>query len=239
MGMVTALFVWVGSGRARRRKVGPQGARLDRAAYAGLPVPPGAILLDEFLRVCLREGLAEWGEGRVFIPDPELLHNTLIHSVRLPRFDRPVTLSGLSSPDAAHRGAAEAQSLSRAIDLNDAGQTAAALAALWSAALRQPAARGDVLALERVDALWAGRARTSPIEPEDLVEIDEPAASVHALPQLRGFRTADVDRPPHARRLQMLLGGVRRTFGRGDWSIKWADDGRICWLLEVTPLAGA
>jgi hypothetical protein len=37
----------------------------------------------------------------------------------------------------------------------------------------------------------------------------------------------------------MLLGGVRRTFGRGDWSIKWADDGRICWLLEVTPLAGA
>jgi pyruvate,water dikinase len=234
-----ALFVWVGSGRARRRKVGPPGARLDRAAHAGLPVPPGAILLDEFLRVCLREGLAEWSDGRVFIPDPELLHNTLIHSVRLPRFDRPVTLSNLFSPEAAQRGAAEAQSPSRVVDLNDAGQTAAALASLWSAAPRQPAGRADVLALERVDARWAGRARTSPGESEDHVEIDEPAASVHALPQLRGFRTADVDRPPHTRRLQMLLGGVRRTFGRGDWSIQWADDGRICWLLEVTPLARA
>lgn len=238
--MSMTLFVWVGSGRARRRKVGPRGVRLDRAAHAGLPVPPGAVLLDELLRVCLREGLVESSDGRVFIPDPELFHNTLFHSVRLPRFARPVTLSPLFAPeDHVPSGPDGARSAPRAIDLNDAGQTATALAALWSAAPRRPDARGDVLALETVAVQAVGRAHTLGSGVDDRVETDGPAAEVLSLPQLRGWHTPAGDLPPYARRLRMLLGGVRRTFGRGDWAIAWADDGRVCWLLDVAPFARA
>jgi hypothetical protein len=239
-GMGTALFVWVGSGRARRRKVGPRGVRLDRAAHAGLPVPPGAVLLDELLRVCLQEGLIERSDGRVFFPDPELFHNTLFHSVRLPRFARPVNLIPLFSAESGALSEADATKAPLPpVDLNDAGQTAAALAALWSDALRRPDARADVLALETVAAEAKGRARTLASGVDDRVETDKPARLVLSLPQLRGWHTPAGDLPLYARRLRMLLGGVRRTFGRGDWTIAWADDGYICWLLDVAPFAGA
>jgi hypothetical protein len=238
--MGTPLFVWVGSGRARRRKVGPRGVRLDRAGHAGLPVPPGAVLLDELLRAFLQERLVERSDGRFFIPDPGLFHNTLFHSVRLPRFARPVNLiSVFSAESEALSEADETQAPLPPVDLNDAGQTAAALASLWSAALRRPDARADVLALETVAAEAKGRARTLGSGVADRVETDGPAVPVLSLPQLRGRHTPAGDLPPYARRLRMLLGGVRRTFGRGDWAIAWADDGHICWLLDVAPFAGA
>ena len=59
----------------------------------------------------------------------------------------------------------------------------------------------------------------------------EPASFV--IDRLRAFQRTSGEMPPFARRLQKLLRGVRRTFGRGDWCIEWADDGEICWLVQV------
>jgi pyruvate,water dikinase len=234
--MATALFIWVGSGRARRRKIDSQGIWLDQAAHAGLPVPPSAILLAELMQVCLSKGLAERNDGHIAIPDPELLHNTLFHSVRLPRFWRPVTITPLF----AIENEADKPRLSwQRVNLNDAHDMAAALAAIWSAALPYPTARADILILEDMDATCAGRARTCQSEANDEIEINRPSTSTRSLPRLRSWRTLEADRPPYERRLQLLLSGVRRTFGRGDWAIKWADDGRICWLLEVLSPARA
>ena len=62
------------------------------------------------------------------------------------------------------------------------------------------------------------------------------------LPQLQAGEWP-TSTEPFARRLQLLLRGVRRTFGpgnsatdwRGDWDIEWADDGEVCWLVQIRP----
>jgi hypothetical protein len=206
---------------------------LDQAAHAGLPVPPGAILPAELMRVFLDNDLIVANGERVLIPDPELLHNTLFHSVRLPRFERPVTVKPILSNKGKQPQTPDGLlAVSPDVNLNDASQAAAALAAAWSAILNYPDARGDVLILECVDSEFAGQARTLQAGDEQIEVEDHGKKSVLNLPRLRG-RQASTDLPPYARRLQMLLGGVRRTFGRGDYTVEWADDGMICWLLQV------
>jgi hypothetical protein len=50
------------------------------------------------------------------------------------------------------------------------------------------------------------------------------------------WQRPQLDIPDHLSRLQKLLGGVRRTFGKGIWQVDWGDDGRICWLLQIRNL---
>jgi pyruvate,water dikinase len=237
--MAKSLFIWLGSGRSRKRKINEQGCRLDSAAQAGLPVSPGAVILDEFLRLCLEEGLAQIRGGLVFFPDPELFHNTLFYSVRLPRFKRPVVVHPLLPADDGIWLPGRAESRTSIADFNDAGETATALSAAWSAALNQPAARGDVLVMEEIEAKQSGIAITDSSCREDHIRVngvDGSESPEMVLPRLRSWRSPDVDTPSFVRRVQLLLGGVRRTFGDSDWGIEWADDGRICWLVRLTPL---
>lgn len=227
--MSTPLFIWLGSGRARRRGVGRPARQLDQAAQAGLPVPAGAVLLDEFYRFALDTGLAQAGDRDVVIPDPELWHNTLFHSVRLPRFRRPVSLHAVAD-ETATAGAPPV--VCRDVDFDNPAAAARALETIWSAgaALR----RRDALIIEVVAATTSGVATTG------ATEVDQVAltgAAPFALPQLRHRRELTADLPPYARRLQQLLGGVRRTFGPGAWRIEWADDGRVCWLVQVSAMS--
>jgi pyruvate,water dikinase len=232
--MGTALFVWLGSGRARRRKVTDRGVYLDRAAQAGLPVPPGAILLQELYRTFTAKGLVEYLQGRALIPDPELLHNTLFYSVHLPRFMRPVTFTPLFAPKTGPLAEADAATSPHpAVDMNDAGEVARALAALWSEAPNRPDSRADILLLEWIEGEIAGRACSLAADETDRVEVTG-QPQMQTLPRLRGWLQPPSDVPPYARRLQMLLGGVRRTLGRGNWAIEWADDGQICWLRDLS-----
>jgi hypothetical protein len=53
------------------------------------------------------------------------------------------------------------------------------------------------------------------------------------LEKIGAFQRASANKPPFARRLQKLLRGVRRSFGKGDWRIDWVDDGEICRLLQI------
>lgn len=227
------MFIWLGSGRARRRSVGPPARLLDEAANAGLPVPAGAVVLDEFYRRALETGLAVANGRRVTIPDPELWHNTLHLSAHLPRFRRPVVVVPILAADGPAAVAGP-----RDLDFGDATAAAAAFAAAWSALAAAGRPRSDVLVMETVPAACAGSATTvaAADAPDDLVTLAGDGAAL-PLAQLRGRRGADRDLPPYARRLQQLLRGARRTFGPGVWRITWADDGRICWLTLVAAAA--
>ncbi len=221
--MSTPLFIWLGAGRARRRKVAPAGQWLDEAARAGLPTPPGAILLDEFFRLCLDKVLAVRSGDRVIVPDSELLHNTLFYSVRLPHFERPVTVRPVTSPPGG-----------RAIDAADAPALTQALALAWTAlTAAEGAERRDVLIIEQPAATCMGVAICLTAAERDEIVLTGGADSTLSLARLRPRQAADESLPPFARRLQMLLRGVGRTLGPGDRIIHWADDGHICRLVGV------
>ena len=233
--MTAMYFVWLGSGRAKRRHVDPEGQLLDQAAKAGLPVAPGAILLDEFYRVCLEKSLLEVSNGRVNIPDAELLHGTLFHSVRLPRFERQVGVSLIpTGVDEIHKS--DEPRRQHIIDTARPDELARALATSWNNAAHRPdEARRDLLLVEEIAAEYSGRAFLSNEQREDRVEYSDgdTRGLTLALPVLTGWRKPGEDLPHFARRLQMLLRGVRRTFGQGEWVIEWADDGRVCSLTRI------
>lgn len=233
--MTAMYFVWLGSGRAKRRHVSSEGQLLDQAAKAGLPVALGAILLDEFYRVCLEKALIEVTNGRVNIPDAELLHGTLFHSVRLPRFERQVGIS-LIPTDMDEAQDPDEPRHRYIIDADRPDELARALATTWNAAAHRPAeARRDLLLIEEYTSEQNGRAFISDEQGEDRVEYSNGDTSglTLALPVLTGWRKPGENLPPFARRLQMLLRGVRRTFGQGEWVIEWADDGRVCSLTRI------
>lgn len=233
--MTAMYFVWLGSGRAKRRHVDLEGQRLDLAAKAGLPVAPGAILLDDFYRICLEKALLEVSGGRVNIPDAELLHGTLFHSVRLPRFERPVGIS-LIPTDMDEVQEPDKPRHRYIIDADRPDELARALVTTWNAAAHRPAeARRDLLLMEEYAAEQNGRAFISDELGEDRVEYSDGGTRglTLALPVLTGWRKPGENLPPFARRLQMLLRGVRRTFGPGKWVVEWADDGRICRLTRI------
>ncbi len=90
-------FIWLGSGRTRRRNVARKGSLLDQAARSGLPVPRGGILLDDFYRICLENGVVEEVAGAVAVPDPEWLHEVLYGEVRFPRLEKLVAVRSASA----------------------------------------------------------------------------------------------------------------------------------------------
>lgn len=227
--MAQPMFVWLGSGRTRKRRVGGKGRFLDEAARAGLPVPAGAVLLDEFYRFCLECGLAQRVVNQLIIPDIELWHNTLFHSVRLPRFDRPVAVRPSFSDDG---GAVVPGPTARQwVDLNDPAAAAAALSAIWTAAVHLPTpGRADTLIMEMVTAEHAGHVNISDDEADEIT-VSSPSAATFRLPRLLPRRVPEESLPPYARRLQMLARGLRRTFGSAVRQVEWADDGAICYVL--------
>lgn len=226
--MTSPLFIWLGAGRARRRHVAQSGQLLDQAAKARLPVPPGAILLDELLHVFLNKGLLERQGGRLFVPDPELFHNTLFYSVRLPSFNRPVLLRPAFDADP------NAIPAHGPIDFGDDIATAAALSAIWSSMDHAAVERADVIVIEQMEATHAGTVLTSDTADEVTLALGDVAGLPPTLPRLSRWSAPDTALPPFSRRLQMLLRGARRTFGPGTWRIEWVDDGQICYLIGAT-----
>ena len=128
-------FIWLGSGRAKKWDVAPKGRHLDEAAKAGLPVPPGAILLDELFQLLLNEGVVVLDNGRVTAPDPDWLWETIYQSVRFPPLEKPVAVRTASA-------AATAPQLD--VDFTDSAQLSYALCELWS----HLTDRRDVLVME-------------------------------------------------------------------------------------------
>lgn len=219
-------FVWLGSGRAKKRDVAYKGRMLDRAAAARLPVPAGGILLHELLEIALAEGLAVREDGAISIPDPVWLHEVLYRDVRFPRLPGPVVIKpAFATPeDAIHLN----------VDVDDAPAFAAALAAVWNAVPGpQVERRRDVLVLASVAHAASGKATVVPQAAADDVHVCEPQQAQISLPRLRFLRRPAPDLPLYLQRLQKLLRGLHRTYGKGSWAIDWVDDGDVCWLVDV------
>lgn len=218
-------FVWLGSGRTRKWPVSPKAHLLDKAAKAGLPVPPGAVLLDEFFQLVMAEGVVKWENGRYAAPAPDWLFDTIYGGARFPRLDKPAALRAAYSSDS---GAVRVPPRLW-VDVHDSRQFSHSLCDLWSAAAEH-SLRRDVLIMEMVSQTAGGTAVSRRSASNDQVLKDGEAFSVSKLGR---WERPSADLPDYARRLQQLLRGMRRTFGRGNWAVDWIDDGRICWLLQV------
>ena len=128
-------FIWLGSGRTRKRQVARKGSLLDQATRSGLPVPSGGILLDDFYRICLSEGVVEIMDRAVVVPDPVWLHEVLFRDVRFPHLEKKVAVrSAVAIPGAEDRPNGMAR---LNIDFNDPIQMAMALREVSASARRR------------------------------------------------------------------------------------------------------
>lgn len=221
--MQSSFFVWLGSKRARKQGVGEKGALLDQAAGARLPVPSGGILLDGFYKEALADGLLVKEKGQIICPNPELLHDALYLGARFPKLEKPVTVrplfvvgDGRFSPQLN-------------IHFTDPSELAHSLCEVYSAA-HSESERWDVVVMEMVEVVVRGMAVTRTTPAIDTITYNEQSLTL-AQPDI--FRTVTQDMPPFAQRLQKLLRGVQRTFGKGEWIVDWADDGQVCWVLGL------
>jgi rifampicin phosphotransferase len=232
-------FAWLGSKRAKKQGAGDKAGLLDLGRRLGLPVPAGVVLLHRVYDLLLEAGVVVDDNQHIRCPNPDWLKQALLEDVRLP------SLNGRMIIRAAFTNSA-GQPFGPVTPVNDVDfdqpqAVAAALCGLWTAVADQPdTVRRDLIIQQQVSIRSEGVAFSDPAYQDDEYSIDSNQYSVNGealqLPQLRSGDQADENLPGFARRLQMLLRGVRRTFGRGAWRVEWADDGEVCWLLQVNPL---
>lgn len=224
-------FIWLGAGRAGKRGVGHRGVLLDKLARARLPVPQGAILLDDLFRIYLSEGIIELTDDRVFVRDPVWFFEVLYRDVRFPRLRAQLDICRL--PENGQEEVWETRGVVSAVDSEDARQLALAIGQAWSIPGDAGERRRDVLVTKSVAAKTRGRAISRAGEVLDEVEVEGSDTAVLSLPRLRILRQPSGELQPPLGRLQMLLRGLRRSLGQGNWTVEWADDGAICWVQRV------
>lgn len=200
----------LGSGQLAQAGVGPKAALLDRALRAGLPVPRGYVITED--------------EGQFAAP-----------ALRGPVAVR----SAFSAEDGA--GESLAGWFLSLLWVEPEDVPAAVEQVRESAARREGKFRRDVLVLEMVNARTAGVAFLESDFQDDLVNWTTGTAEGLVSGEVRGQRlllprllggehaAADGFEP----RLQRMLRDVRRVFGDGNWDVEWADDGAVCWLVQV------
>ena len=231
-------FVWLGANRARKWPLGQKALLLDKATSAGLPVPNGAILLDELFQLFFEEGVIEVTETAVTVTDSNWLFDSLYDGIRFPRFNQLVTIrAAFTSLDDVQQSIQSAAKLG--IDLNNPDELAAALGSVWSVSPSpQQPFRRDVLVMEMMGGTDVVEGTAVPIEDAAVDQITTQKDSFE-IPQLTGFfPRPDSSLPAYAQRLQKLLRGIRRTFGEGSWQVDWLDDGEICWVMKVVECSG-
>lgn len=209
---------------------------LDQAARSGLPVPTGGILLDDFYRICLAEGVIELAGDAVLVPDSVWLHEVLFRDIRFPRLAKAVAVRPAMALAAGENGKTGCAQLN--IKLNDANQVADAFRTVWSTMNRDNDEQAhDLIIMEMVAIQTAGAARTAVDSEKDQIHLTTETGielpGNLSLEKIGIFHRASADVPLYAQRLQKLLRGVRRSLGKGEWRLDWADDGEICWLLQI------
>jgi rifampicin phosphotransferase len=253
-------FAWLGSKRARKQGAGDKAGLLDIGRRLGLPVPEGVVLLHRLYKLLLAAEVivVDQENGRIHCPDPHWLKQVLQQDVRLPPLDGPMVVRAAFC--AANNQATNGQPLDPIppllnVDFDQPQAVADALCSLWTAVMDQSGTfRRDLIVQKPVSIRNEGVVFSDPAYQDDLVSVIDGQYSVIGnrysvigeqylvngeqwlLPQLRSGENVGSDLPEFARRLQMLLRGVRRTFGREAWRVEWADDGEICWLLQVNSL---
>jgi len=192
--------------------VPPKAALLDRALHAGIAVPAGFVVPDGVVPAAI-----EW-EGQ------------------------PVAVrSAFGAEDGA--AASMAGWFTSVLDVAP-DEIAAAVATVRESADRHDAMfRRDVLVLRMVRAERSGVAFSEDGTYDDLVNVAEGVADRLVSGEVAGGRL-ELPRLEAAAdgwqtRLQRLLRAVRAEFGDESWDIEWADDGEICWLIQIRPISAA
>ena len=220
----------LGAGRAAALGVGPKAALLDQATSAGLRVPAGFVVLD---------GQAfdshAFGGAAVELEGPLAVRSAFSaedgdQTSMAGRFDSILGVEATAS------AVADAVTLVRA--------SASVLNAAETATTRL-----DVMVMEQVAAVTSGVAFTEQQFEDDLVNVasgladrlvsGEEAGERLTLSKLRRWERPSRSLSSWAQRLSRLLVDVRRVFGHADWDIEWADDGTVCWLVQIRPVTAA
>ncbi|MGQ9804570.1 MAG: PEP/pyruvate-binding domain-containing protein [Chlorobiales bacterium] len=244
--MNTLLVQPLGEKLSQNTSIGNKARLLDVARSKKLPVPKGVIVTDECYRVALSEKAIEVKSGKVLCANP--YH--LLAVARVPMFRKSVAVrSAFSAEDRDGESLAGFFESKLFVPRENPERFVEALCEVWSSAfLREGEFRRDLLIMEMVEAKVSGVAFTERDYEDDLVNFTDGTAEKLVsgniegksclIPKLNGYEIAIADEPlpDWARRLQTLLKQVRRTFGEKNWDIEWADDGKICWLIQLRPI---
>jgi pyruvate,water dikinase len=246
-------YMRLGTGSVARAGAGPKAHLLDRAARAGMSVPPGIVLLDEAWHLAQHQGLLQMEGCRIVAAEPERLLHALglwpAHHSPVAAHEAVAVRSAFSHEDGKQRSLAGRFQSRLRIDPRDAEALAGALCEVWASALEQPAdCRRDLLIMKMVPAKHAGVAFSERAYEDDLLNLVEGTAEDMLDGTVAGERLILAKLQPYERmpqplvftnrdaRLQEMLRVVRLVFAPGNWDIEWADDGRRCWLLQVRPI---
>ena len=207
----------LGAGRLAALGVGSKAAHLDRAARAGLPVPAGRVL-PHGVRPAPADG----------------------HDLG-PRLAIRSAFSVEDSPTDSMAGRFHTELGVPPGDIVPAVRSVRA-----SAHGLRGEARLDVLIMRQIEPQHAGVAFSEPGWEDDIVNVVEglgddlvsgrAAGERIPLPRLRRFERPRRTLPGWRRRLSRLLRDVRQEFGDEAWDVEWADDGTVCWLLQIRPV---
>ncbi|MDZ7632270.1 MAG: PEP-utilizing enzyme [Gemmatimonadaceae bacterium] len=222
-------YVLLGGDDRRAYDVAPKAAMLHRATLAGVAIPRGIVIPDESFDGWVAAGY----------PLPIELRRTML-----------VIRSAFStedSPRASHAG--EFISVLR-VAAEDGAAIAAAVARVRASG-EGAAPRRDLIVMQLVDARHAGVAFTEREHEDDLVNVvtgtaedlltGKVSGQTLEIPRCRRGEAPDALLPPWAQRLQRVLQLVRELaavnrWGSGDWDVEWADDGAVCWVVQLRPV---
>ncbi|MEM7116231.1 MAG: PEP/pyruvate-binding domain-containing protein [Chloroflexota bacterium] len=227
--------------------VGNKARLISQALNAGLPVPAGNVVLEEAWGQLQTANLVKVTGEDVQIADAA----QMLDALALPKYKSRVAVrSAFAAEDGDDSALAGYFNTHLHISPDSAQQFAEALADVWQSGTKYEQAsefRRDILVMEMVDAKYAGVAFTEAAYEDDLVNYTQgtaeklvggqEAGESVTLPKLRAWERPTPD-AAFLRRLQNLLRDVRRLFKQAgsDWDIEWADDGQVCWLLQVRPV---
>jgi pyruvate,water dikinase len=212
------VLLLLGSGKLTAAGVAPKAARLDEAKGRGLPVPEGAVVLDG-------------ADAQVAAAELAAAYSTPL-AVR----------SAFSAEDTA--GSSMAGHFHTALDVQP---DPAAIRTAIDDVRRSGDAdiRRDVLVMPMIDARRAGVAFTEPGWQDDIVNVvsgqgEQLVSGAQTgdrieLPRIRRRERPTASTPWEAR-LQELLRDTRVEEGDEPWDIEWADDGTMCWFLQIRPI---
>ena len=221
--------VVLGGNDGRASDTAPKAAMLHRAALAGVAIPSGVVVRDgDYAAWCV--------EGH---PLPDDLRSSVL-AVRS-------AFSTEDNPRLSHAGMFDSV-------LRVAGDDSRAIAAA-AAQVRESgdgvAVRRDLIVMKLIEAKHAGVAFTEREHEDDLVNLVPGTAEdlltgkipgqTLDIPRCRRGEETDVLLPSWAQRLQRVLQLVRdlanvNRWGSGDWDVEWADDGNVCWVVQLRPV---
>lgn len=229
----------LGSGDAQKYPAGNKGLLLDRAGRDGLSVPRGILVLHEtFPQLDLSDSLIR------------SLASQVAEKLAASGCAQPYAVRSAFSVEDTQGSAMAGRFKSRLFVSSD--EIGDALVDVWHSADEVGGnVRRDILIMSMVNAKSAGVAFSEREFEDDLVNHCEGTADVLvsgqvegmslSLPKLRPWEhsisDAAIDKAPSfSHRLQLLLRDVRKVFGNGDWDIEWADDGNVCYLVQIRPV---